>query len=45
MSDPMEILTIIVSVLGGLALFLYGMSIMSETLSRLTGGSLDRAIC
>ncbi len=30
--------------LGGLALFLYGMSIMSETLSRLTGGSLDRVI-
>ena len=30
--------------LGGLALFLYGMGVMSETLSRLTGGSLDRVI-
>ncbi|MCR5510869.1 MAG: Na/Pi symporter [Lachnospiraceae bacterium] len=40
----MDALTIIVSMLGGLALFLYGMGIMSETLSRLTGGSLDRVI-
>ena len=40
----MDALTIIVSMLGGLALFLYGMGIMSGTLSRLTGGSLDRVI-
>ena len=36
--NAMEIVSIIVSMLGGLALFLYGMCVMSETLSRLTGG-------
>lgn len=40
----MEIVIIIVSLLGGLALFLYGMGIMSSTLSNMTGGSLDRVI-
>ena len=40
----MDVLKVIVSILGGLALFLYGMRIMSETLSGLTGGSLDRFI-
>ncbi len=40
----MEILIITVSMLGGLALFLYGMSVMSDTLSQMTGGSLDRVI-
>lgn len=40
----MNIVTIIVSLLGGLALFLYGMGIMSSTLSNMTGGSLDRVI-
>lgn len=40
----MEIVIIIVSLLGGLALFLYGMGIMSSTLSNMTGGSLERVI-
>ncbi len=40
----MGIVIIIVSLLGGLALFLYGMGIMSSTLSNMTGGSLDRVI-
>ncbi|MBR1450842.1 MAG: Na/Pi symporter, partial [Lachnospiraceae bacterium] len=40
----MNIVMIIVSLLGGLALFLYGMGIMSSTLSNMTGGSLDRVI-
>lgn len=40
----MNIVSIIVSMLGGLALFLYGMRVMSETLSQMTGGSLDRVI-
>ncbi len=35
---------IIASMIGGLALFLYGMGTMSETLSNLAGGTLDKAI-
>ncbi len=40
----MSVLTIVVSLLGGLALFLYGMSVMSDTLSQMTGGGLDSVI-
>jgi phosphate:Na+ symporter len=41
---PIEIFTIIASMLGGLALFLTGMNTMSESLSAMTGGSLDHLI-
>ena len=40
----LEILKIIASMLGGLALFLTGMNMMSESLTTLTGGVLDRVI-
>ena len=40
----MEMFLIIASMIGGLALFLYGMGTMSETLSNLAGGTLDKAI-
>ncbi len=39
-----EVFTIIASMLGGLALFLFGMSTMSDSLSSMTGGALDRII-
>ncbi len=39
-----QIFTIIASMLGGLALFLFGMSTMSDSLSSMTGGVLDRII-
>lgn len=40
----MELFLIVASMIGGLALFLYGMGTMSETLSNLAGGTLDKAI-
>jgi phosphate:Na+ symporter len=40
----LEILKIIASMLGGLALFLAGMSMMSDSLASMTGGSLDHLI-
>ena len=39
-----EILLLISSMLGGLALFLSGMSAMSDSLAAMTGGSLNRLI-
>ena len=39
-----QIFTIIASMLGGLALFLFGMNTMSDSLSSMTGGVLDRII-
>ena len=39
-----EILILISSMLGGLALFLSGMSTMSDSLAAMTGGSLNRLI-
>lgn len=40
----LEILKIVASMLGGLALFLAGMSMMSDSLASMTGGSLDHLI-
>ena len=40
----MELFLMIASMLGGLALFLYGMNVMSDTLSQMAGGGLDRAL-
>ena len=39
-----EILMLISSMLGGLALFLSGMNTMSDSLAAMTGGSLNRLI-
>ena len=39
-----EILLLISSMLGGLALFLFGMNTMSDSLAAMTGGSLNRLI-
>ncbi len=39
-----EIFDLITSMLGGLALFLFGMSVMSDSLSRLSGGMLEKSI-
>ncbi|MCR4604507.1 MAG: Na/Pi symporter [Eubacterium sp.] len=39
-----EILTIVASMLGGLALFLFGMNTLSDSLSSMTGGLLDRVL-
>ena len=39
-----ELLTLISSMLGGLALFLSGMSLMSDSLSAMTGGTLEHLI-
>ena len=39
-----EILLLISSMLGGLALFLFGMNTMSDSLAAMTGGSLSRLI-
>ena len=39
-----QIFTIVASMLGGLALFLFGMNTMSDSLSSMTGGALDRII-
>ena len=41
---PVEIFTIIASMLAGLALFLAGMHTLSESLTLLTGGALNRLI-
>ena len=41
---PVQIFTAAASMLGGLALFLYGMNTMSDSLSRLAGGVLDRVL-
>ena len=40
--SALQILKIISSMLGGLALFLTGMNLMSDSLSSMTGGALDR---
>ncbi len=40
----MDILFIIVEMFGGLALFLYGMQSISDSMSKLTGGSLERML-
>ena len=42
--STIEILLLISSMLGGLALFLSGMSTMSDSLAAMTGGSLNRLI-
>lgn len=39
-----EIFTIVASMLGGLALFMTGMNTMSDSLSSMTGGALNRLI-
>ncbi|MBP5706504.1 MAG: Na/Pi symporter, partial [Spirochaetales bacterium] len=39
-----EILTIITTMLGGLALFLTGMDTLSESLTALTGGALKKVV-
>ena len=39
-----EIFTVIASMLGGLALFLFGMNTLSDSLSTMTGGLLDRVL-
>ena len=39
-----QVFTIVASMLGGLALFLFGMNTMSDSLSSMTGGVLDRVI-
>ncbi len=40
----MDVFLMIASMLGGLALFLYGMNVMSDTLSQMAGGGLDKAL-
>ena len=40
----MDLFLMFVSMLGGLVLFLYGMNVMSDTLSQLAGGGLDKAL-
>ena len=40
--SAVEILTVFVSMAGGLALFMFGMNAMSKSLSTLTGGVLDK---
>ena len=39
-----EVFLIVSTMLGGLALFLFGMDTMSDSLSRMTGGILDKAV-
>ena len=41
---PIEIFTIIASMLGGLALFMTGMNMMSDSLASMTGGALNHLI-
>ena len=42
--SALDIFKIVASMLGGLALFLTGMNMMSESLTAMTGGALDRLI-
>ncbi len=42
--SAVEILMVIVSMSGGLALFMFGMNAMSKSLSTLTGGALDKLL-
>ena len=42
--SALEILMVIVSMSGGLALFMFGMNAMSKSLSTLTGGMLDKLL-
>ena len=42
--SALDIFKIVASMLGGLALFLTGMNMMSESLAAMTGGALDRLI-
>lgn len=42
--SSVEIFTVIVTMVGGLALFMFGMNIMSKALSSLTGGVLDKLL-
>ena len=42
--SAVEILMVIVSMAGGLALFMFGMNVMSKSLSTLTGGALDKLL-
>ncbi|MBR6228182.1 MAG: Na/Pi cotransporter family protein [Eubacterium sp.] len=39
-----EIFTVVASMLGGLALFLFGMNTLSDSLSTMTGGVLDKVL-
>ena len=39
-----QIFTIVATMVGGLALFLFGMNTMSDSLSSMTGGVLDRIV-
>lgn len=42
--SAVDIILIVASMAGGLALFMYGMNTMSKSLSTLTGGVLDRLL-
>ena len=42
--SAVEIFLIIATMVGGLALFMFGMNIMSKSLSTLTGGALDKLL-
>ena len=42
--SAVEILMVIVTMVGGLALFMFGMNNMSKALSSLTGGVLDKLL-
>ena len=42
--DQGTIMTMILGFIGGLALFLYGMNIMGDGLSKLSGGKLERIL-
>ena len=42
--NTVELLIKVFTLLGGLAFFLYGMKVMSDGLSKLAGGSLERAL-
>ena len=42
--SAVEIFLVIVTMIGGLALFMFGMNVMSKALSSLTGGVLDKLL-
>lgn len=42
--SSVEIFMVVASMLGGLALFLFGMNTLSGSLSSMTGGLLDRVL-
>ena len=42
--SALDILMVIVSMAGSLALFMFGTNVMSKSLSQLTGGVLDKLL-